>query len=199
MMMMFHMAALQWQLTMIMIPNSPSGQVWGEEKPYQWDSPGCQPPPSHWLKKVTRPSNGKDLAQKCCWHLSCVRGTACPLLGAHYSLVHSWDIWYMCVHRKVCARAHSGAGVCALGGVGVHTGQATRLHTDLWAGRRRLQQEIAQHQLNLLLLLIAQLNFISDQPRLYWHGMLWEDWPRPHIGSSSLSSSAHFISRVYWQ
>ena len=40
-------------------------------------------------------------------------------------------------------------------------------HTDLWAGRRRLQQEIAQELLMLLrlLLLIASqmLNFLLDQ------------------------------------
>ena len=46
--------------------------------------------------------------------------------------------------------------------VRAHTGHQ---HTDLWAGRRRLQQEIAQELLMLLLLLIASqmLNFLLDQ------------------------------------
>ena len=48
--------------------------------------------------------------------------------------------------------------------VPAHTGHQ---HTDLWAGRRRLQQEIAQELLMLLLLLLLiasqMLNFLLDQ------------------------------------
>ena len=88
-------------------------------------------------------------------HLSCVGRRPCPLLGGMDSLVGA-EVRHVCARARWRKYVHAVGLVCTL---------ATRLHTDLWAGRRheRLQQEIAQHQLQLLL--IAQLNFISS--RLY--------------------------------
>ena len=101
--------------------------------------------------------------------LGLTRGTSCPLLGEGEGVLAHWKMygWCMCtgkcagryVHGKRTARyVHVRGGMCTAPGVhGVEfvSTLPTRLHTDLCAGRRRLQQEIAQdqHQLELLLLL----------------------------------------------
>ena len=97
--------------------------------------------------------------------LGLTRGTSCPLLGEGEGCSLE-DVRVVHVHRKVCRqvcarKAHSlvcareGRDVPGVHGVEFVSTLPTRLHTDLCAGRRRLQQEIAQdqHQLELLLLL----------------------------------------------
>ena len=88
--------------------------------------------------------------------LGLTRGTSCPLLGEGEGVLTGRCTGRACArkaHSPVCAR--EGRDVPGVHGVEFVSTLPTRLHTDLCAGRRRLQQEIAQdqHQLELLLIL----------------------------------------------